>query len=99
MVDLKQTQAGLKMLDAIPLVKRRRMHWRTLAGVAVFGGAWLLPKLGFPWQASLGVAAFGGWIASQQLVTTYLKTIPAFIADLVNALKGQKPNGAPHPPQ
>jgi len=95
MMDFTQTQIAVKPLTAIPAAKRRGLHFKTAFGVLGGIGALFLPKLGFPWQVALAVAGFCGFVASKQLVLTYAKAIPAFIADVVNALKGQKPNGTP----
>jgi hypothetical protein len=94
-MDLTKTQNVMRPLEQIPQRKRWGIYLQTIAGTLGFLGAFLLPRLGFPWQASLVVAGFCGWVASKQLLLTYAKALPAFIADVVNALKGQRP---PEPP-
>ena len=94
---LTETLHALPALQArrqIPAPKRRTQWLKTIAGALVFAGGLAAPKyLGFPWQAGLGIAAFGGFIASQQLVTDFLKAIPQAIGALVRALAGK--NGPP----
>jgi hypothetical protein len=77
----------------IPPHKRRSQWVRTVAGGSVFVVGLLAPwKLGFPWQAGLGLSAFGAFMASQQLVTDFLKAVPQAIAAIVGAMGGKKPD-------
>lgn len=96
-MNLKETFTSLPAMQArekIPPHKRRSQWFRTFAGALVFAAGLVAPwKLGFPWQAGLGIAAFGGFMASQQLVTDFLKIIPQAIAAVVGALAGKKEGG------
>lgn len=79
----------------IPWTKRVGKALFTVAGFAIFVGAFLLPRyLGFPWQASLAVAGFGGWMMSKEMTTSFLGFIPKVIAAVVRALGGKNGNGA-----
>ena len=93
-MSLKETFTSLPAMqarDRIPAHKRRAQWLKTLAGAIVFGAGLVAPwKLGFPWQAGLGIAAFGGFMASQQLVTDFLKVIPQAIGAMVSAFAGKK---------
>lgn len=72
--------------ERVPPGKRKRQALHTVIGGLVFVGAFFLPKfLGFPWQAAIAVAAFGGFIASKDLMVTYLKAIPEAIGAIAGA--------------
>lgn len=90
-MELTKTQTTMAPLGQIPRRKRWTMYLHTVVGGLGFLGSFYLPTLGFPWQAALMVAGFFAWLASKQLVITYAKAVPAFIADVVNAFKGQRP--------
>lgn len=81
----------------IPMAKRVGQWVNTAAGTLIFVGSFFLPKyLGFPWQAAAVVAFFGGWMASKQLVLTFVKIVPQTIAAVVQAMAGKTPpNGDP----
>lgn len=93
-MNLKETLTQLPAYQArakIPEHKRRSQWIRTVLGGFVFLAGLVAPwKLGFPWQAGLGIAAFGGFVASQQLVTDFLKIIPQAIGAVVGAMAGKK---------
>ena len=92
MSDLRtMTAAAIKpVTDLHQQTPRGRLvtkYIKTVVGFLVFVGAFFMPKyLGIPAVASYVVAAFGGFIMSQELVTGFIKIIPAAIA----ALKGAK---------
>lgn len=80
-------------LQAIPPHKRGPKIARTIVGAFLFSAGLLTPKfLGYPWQFGAALTGFGGFIASQELVLAFVKTLAAF----VRALTGQ--NGGPPPP-
>ena len=59
---------------------------KTGAGFCILVGAFFLPRfLGIDKLAAYVLAGFGGFMMSQELVTRYLKVIPAAIS----ALKGK----------
>ena len=85
------TTAALKPVaqlhEETPKGRLAAKYIKTVAGFLVFVGAFFLPKfLGIDKLAAYLVAGFGGFMMSQELVTRYLKIIPAAIG----ALKGAK---------
>lgn len=94
-VNLKATIGAMPVFQErakIPMAKRVAQWLNTLAGTVIFVGSFFLPKyLGFPWQAAAVVAFFGGWMASKQLVLTFVKVVPQTIAAVVMALTGKTP--------
>jgi hypothetical protein len=86
MTDLK-TMTGLAFKPVAdlhretPKPRLKRKYVKTVAGFLIFGGAFFMPKfLGIHAVASYVVAGFGAFMMSQELVTKYLKVIPAAIA-------------------
>ena len=92
MSDLK-TMTGLAfkpvtdMHRDTPPAKLRVKYLKSVAGGVVFVGGFFIPKfLGFPWPVGAVVSCFGAFIVSQEVVTRFIKIIPAAVA----ALKGAK---------
>lgn len=85
-----QNVPAIKARAKIPPEKRRGQWGKTVLGLLVAGVGMVAPKyLNFPWQFGAAVVGFGGFVASQQLVTSYLKAIPQTIAAYVRALGGK----------
>lgn len=93
-MNLKETLTSVPAFQArrqIPEHKRKSQWLRTVLGGCVFLAGLVAPwKLGFPWQAGLGMSAFGAFVASQQLVTDFLKIAAQAIGAIVSGLAGKK---------
>jgi len=88
---LTHSHRQLQALQAIPGSRRRTKVLRSIVGTLVFVGAWFLPKwLGFPQAVAYIVGGFGAFIVSQDLVGTFFRLVPAVIADVVLAFRGQR---------
>ena len=86
----EHTQQATLKLKAIPPESIRRKWVTSFSGVLVFALGALMPKyLDFPWYVGAGVIGFGGWLISKDLVTSYLRFIPAAIRDIYAAVKGK----------
>lgn len=86
---MSHTQQVSAQLGKIPTESLQRKWLTSLMGIALIAVGVAMPTyLGFPWYIGTGVFGFGCFLVSKDLVTSYLRFIPAVIRDIYAAVKG-----------